>query len=200
MKNLLLIALLISSNALGKASKRYEPIATPTPIVAASPVGTPIPGCHVITLKCDSTCTSAERAELPSIEAAMNKTLCSSCFKQFIFEPTRRFDYVYNWSRQKIYDKLTTPTTLTLNYYYTSPKVYGYESASDLSTIHFNRNATKNLTLCQKASLGAHEFSHTQDFYHNGNRPGPNFYSGPYQVNHAFEGGDGNVACCVDGK
>ena len=173
-------------------------VATPTPAIAVDPAQPK----KIITLKCDSTCTAAERAELPAIEAAMNKTLASQCLMDYFMQPGKRLDNTNNLSPLQIVEQLRIPTALTLNYYYSKwTAALGYESADDFTVIHFNRAKLGGWSACEKASLGAHEFSHTKKFFHNGNKAAPNYYTIPYQVNHAFEPKSDdayNGGCCVN--
>lgn len=176
----------------------------PSPTSVATAVPFPLPGQtwpptpKIITLKCDDTCTAAERAKVTAIEAAMNRTLGSACFAQYFMTPGRRFDNT-KLPPAQILSKLGEPTTLTLNYYYRKFRPWprlapddGYESADDFSVIHFNRAHTASWPVCDKASLGGHEFSHAKDFWHIGNKRPPNVFTVPYQVNAAFD------ACCKE--
>lgn len=199
---ILLLGLSISTSfAAGK--KRTAPTQAPTPVVSsvatpspsAAPSGAPSP--RRITLACDDSCTAQERAEVPQIEAKLNETLMSVCLTSYFMTPGRRFDYTNGLSPAQVLAKLRTGGALTLNYYYNRwTRAVGYESADDFSVIHFNRAKVSGWPICPKASLGAHEYSHTKEFYHMGNAAAPNYYSVPYQANHAYEGADGFTACC----
>lgn len=185
MKTLALFLLLLASckPSAVEVPQTVEPIATSSP----TPNGGGVTTGKIITLKCDDTCTTQERNELPAIEKAMNDTLNSQCFTDYFKSSGKRFDNANGVSVDKMLEKLRTPTALTLNYYSQFGKALGYESADDFSVIHFNRRNLGGWTICDKASLGAHEFSHTKGFFHIGNRASPNYYSIPYQLNHAFD-------------
>lgn len=149
-----------------------------------------------VSLKCDSTCTPDEVKEVDVIAQTMNIVIQSSCFQQF-FEKQTRIDMAQGFSADAIVSILRKPQALTLNYFYrkwaapfVKTKEEGYEDASDFSVIHFNRYFTQNWAVCDKASLGAHELSHSKGFFHNGNLAAPNYYTVPYTVNHAFD------SCC----
>jgi len=172
------------------------------PVITPSPVAKPDVGVitKIISLKCNETCTDSERKELPGIEDAMNETLASKCFEDYIKSPGRRLDYTKDTPDQ-IVKKMRIPTELTLDYYYQRSAALGYESADDFSVIHFNRRNLGGWTKCDKASLGAHELSHSKGYFHMGNRASPNYYSVPYQINHAFDQksyDDYNGGCCKE--
>lgn len=173
---------------------------TPSPLVAPSGAPSPSPAAKAVTLSCDGTCTPDQKAELPAIEDALNTTLTSSCFNTYFNTPGRRIDLTNNLSPPAIVQKLHTPAKLTVNYFYAGwpSKEEGFEDASDYSTIHFNYRFTDTWSICEVASLAGHEYSHTQAFYHNGNKAPPNYYTVPYQVNNSFEGNDDMAACCLE--
>lgn len=190
----------LSAYAAGK-KHQPEPVASPSPAPVASvqpsPIPSPISSNKIITLKCDSTCLASEVAQIPSIEAAMNATFNSECFTQYFKTVGRRFDNRNGLTQDQILAKLHQPTTLTVNYFYKSnTPEEGYESADDFSVIHMNRRFTQGWPICDIASLGAHEFTHTKQFWHNGNKAAPNYFTIPYQTNNAFEGNDDMPACC----
>lgn len=197
------LAIILIALILGFAHKQSPgptPTVTPIPTAAPSPLvtPTPIPGTKIITLKCDSSCTPAEVLELPQIEALMNSTFMSDCFYKY-FVGRKRIDLAQGFTGAQIVGILRTPSNLTLNYYNNSnTRVDGYEDSADFSTIHFNRTALKanGFNLCDKASLGGHELSHTKKFFHNGNLASPNYYTVPYTVNHAFDTGSDFGGCC----
>jgi hypothetical protein len=206
MNKLSLIALLfVSASSLAMSHKAPvpAPVETDLPGMGIVPEGIPspapssvavvaAPSTKIITLTCDSTCTAAQRAEVPAIEAAMNQTLSSKCFEQFFEAPGLRIDLTGGLTPAQIVAKLRTPSHLTLNYFYNGwpSKEEGYESAQDFSVIHFNSYFTDGWPICDKASLGDHEMSHTKQFWHKGNLAAPNYFTVPYQVNHATD------ACC----
>lgn len=149
-----------------------------------------------VVLKCDSSCTTSEQAELPLLQAQMNSSLASSCFTGYFLAPGLRLDMANGLAPGQILSKLREPASLTVSYFYTKwtftpwphiTKEEGFEDPSDYSTIHFNRYYTQGWTLVYKASLGLHEMSHTKGFMHNGNAAPPNYFTIPYQVNHATE-------------
>lgn len=207
MKHFKILSLILLTLASGCSHTKINPNKETTPSTLESnfpQVNTKPDGVvsKIITLKCDSTCTDSEKKEVVKIEKAMNQVLNSDCLKQYITDPTRRLDNTNNLSRDKILEKLKTPTALTLNYYYNRyTKALGYESASDYSVMHFNRAKLYGWSVCDKASLGLHEFSHTKGFYHNGNLADPNYYTVPYQLNHATESKEYdsyNGGCCLE--
>jgi hypothetical protein len=200
MKKLLPLLLVLAFAGFGHRAPAPQPSATPTPVVTRTPGPAPTPSVvpspmpsptgvpdKVITLKCDSSCSTSQLAELPAIEAAMNRTLLSACFSNY-FASATRIDNNNGLTAAQIVAKLRIPTTLTLNYYWSRwSKALGYESADDFSVIHFNAAKMGGWSACEKASVGAHEFSHTKNFFHNGNSAAPNYYTVPYTVNHAFD-------------
>jgi hypothetical protein len=144
-------------------------------------------------LSCDSSCNDNQKKGIPEIESALNKTISSQCFADYFTTPKRQLDNTNGLTPSQIVDKLRTPIDLTINYYYKRfTSALGYESAPDFSTVHINAAKTGYFTNCQLASLVGHEMSHAKGFTHNGNSFGPNQYTIPYQVNHAFE----DAGCC----
>lgn len=212
----------INSPALGMGA-RYTPapviipVASPTVAPSLSPAPSPIvePSAgKIISLKCDSTCTPAEAAEVKKIEKKMNETLSSQCFTDYFKKPGRKLEMNLGLTPDQILERLRKPASLTLSYF---NKVWagpipgvkhtlteGYEDASDFNVIHFNRYKVSNWSACEKASIGLHEKSHTNGFFHKGNLAAPNWLTVPYQVNHALEGNedagsfDTAGKCCKD--
>lgn len=181
------------------------PVPQPTPSVTPSPpptVSAPSLPTKVITLSCDDTCHSDERAQIPALENAINQTLLSSCFENYFKTPGKRLDNTNGLTPDRIVAKLREPASMTVNYFEKHfSREEGYESADDFSVIHMNRVFTSTWDLCYIASLAAHEFSHTKGFFHNGNLAAPNYFTIPYMINHAFEpkeDDDYNGQCCVN--
>ena len=206
--NFLLALILISSSSCKISPVTNSTATTQSPSVTSS-TAVIVPPNHstvvegalkIITLKCDSTCRANEIADLPKIEAHMNATLSGNCFAAYVLAPGRRIDDNLGLLPAQILAKLLEPSTLTLSYFtkYLT-KEEGYEDASDFTIIHFNRVKTNNMSICDRASLGAHEFSHTKKFFHIGNAAPPNYYTVPYLVNHGFDGKSFdayNGGCC----
>lgn len=163
-----------------------------SPIILTTPSPIPIGGGVVsktITLKCDSSCTDEEEAQLPFIENTMNEIIGGLQIIQYFYTPGLKIDNSNGLSIDQIIAKLREPSVLTVNYYRSTfpSKANGYESASDFSIIHLNRRNVWNWSICDKAGLAAHEMSHTKKFFHNGNYAGPNQNTVPYHMDHLFE-------------
>ena len=195
MKTIFLISLFLLLSAFGR-----HPSPVPAPQSSPSPLPTPAEpysGPRIIALTCDGSCHPDERVQLPLIEEAMNRTLSSDCFTQYFKTPGRRLDLAQGLSPDQILAKLRAPTSLTASYYTNDhTPAEGYEQSPNYSLIHMNRSFTSTWPVCGIASLAAHEMTHTKGFWHNGNRPRPNYYTIPYQTNNAFEGNDDMKACC----
>lgn len=166
------------------------------PEIVSSPVPnqTPFVGSgEVIKLECDATCLDSEHKALTQIQAKLNDTLRSECFKAYFISPQRRFKNALGLSGIQIVEKLQRAANLKLSYYYNRwTKAVGYESADDFNVVHINRAKVGAWSTCELASLVAHERSHALGFFHDGNSPANNQDSIPYEINHSFE----DAGCC----
>lgn len=191
------VLILVSIGA-AKLNKAVPSTAQTAPSPVVNVPQTKITSGEGVSLKCDHTCNTSQINELPVLQALLNTTLNSQCLTTYFKTPNRRLDNTLGYTPDQILSKLREPTSLTVTYYFNwLTKAYGFEDARDFTTVHLNSAKTKYLTNCQKVSLLGHEFSHTKSFFHNGNKPGPNYYSVPYQINNAFEGNDDMKACCI---
>lgn len=174
---------------------KTEVVSTPTPVPTATPLG---PTAR-ITIGCDSTCTDAERKELPAITAKVLEVEASKCFSDYLFNSKTGIDrnQTNGLPIQGVVLLVTTAKVSTkLTYYYegrnwfTKVIVLGYENGDGM--IHANRAAWNYMSLCEKASNVAHEISHgeplnfSHDFKNTARRP----YSVPYVI------GDAVAKCC----
>lgn len=169
-----------------------SPVVTPTPKPQPTVTPSPVPTQKIVTLKCDSGCTDIQAAQIPAIEAVMNRTLSGQCFADYIRSRTR-IDYTKDTPDQ-IIAKLRAPISLTVNYYWRKYSTWpvlardeGYEDANDFGVIHMNYYKTQAWPIERLASLALHEMSHAKSYWHQGNSPGPNYYSLPYTLNHMCE-------------
>lgn len=158
---------------------------------------------RVITLVCNETCNDSERQKLPELEKKLNATLGSECFARFILARGRKFVELNGKKPIDILIAMRTPQVILVNYFYhLFYQLQGFEVAGQ-PVIHMNRNALAayNQSFCQEASTMAHEISHAKGFNHRGNENNDyNFYSAPYQINHAFDSIDEdyrNGGCCL---
>lgn len=158
-------------------------------IPSESPRLSPFPGgSDGLKLTCDQTCSTSQKASLPNIQTKLNDTVNGQCFSDYFTNPKTTLQNTNNLTREQIVSKLREPISLTVNYYYKKfTSAVGYEDAKDYNVIHVNGAKVGGWSDCDMASLAGHEMSHAKGFYHNGNSPGPNQYTIPYQVNHAFE-------------
>ena len=196
-----LVLFVLMTAGFGHRAPAPAPSPQPSPTALPTP-SAPYHGPKIIALGCDSTCSADQLAQVPLIEAAMNQTLTSDCLAQYFRTPGRRLDNTNGLTPDQILAKLHIPTALTINYFYKGwpSRTQGYESADDFSTIHFNSRYTNSWSVCEIASLGLHEFTHTKQFWHNGNKAAPNYYTIPYTMNHAADSKTvdaRNGGCCL---
>jgi len=156
-----------------------------------------------ITLVCNETCNDTERMKLPELERKLNETLNSECFAKFILAKGRKWTELGDKSPVDVLIEMRTPQVIMVSYFYHF--IYGlqgYEVAGQ-PVIHINRNALAayNQSFCSEVSIMAHEISHAKGFMHRGNdNNNHNYYSAPYQINHAFDSLDDdyrNGGCCI---
>lgn len=196
MKLIVLVALFLSACSTIKTVPTVEPTPTPLADPTPFPTATPMPG-KIVTLSCDETCLDQERKEIPEIEAKLNETLKSKCFEDYFLDPKNALTMTDGLSREQVIEALRLPTKIKVSYYYKRwTKAVAYEDYRYPGTIFLNRAKVSGWTSCEKASTGGHEMSHAKGFKHNGNSPGPNQTTVPYQVNHAFEGYGNFAGCC----
>lgn len=187
-----LLFLVTSSLAMTRNKSIPAPSPSPIPIASPSPIAAPH-GKKIVTLICKPSCNALETKQLPEVEDALNRTLLSSCFENYFNQPGIKLDMTDGASPNQIVQRLRLPATLYVDFFYKPfTRMVGYEAGEVPPTVHMNRKFTASWSVCQIASLAAHEFSHVQNFKHNGNASGPNQFTVPYQVNHAFE----DAKCC----
>lgn len=156
-----------------------------------------------ITLVCNETCNDTERMKLPELEKKLNETLNSDCFARYILADKRKWTELRGDTPVDVLVKMRTPQVIMVSYFYHFMSgLQGYEVAMQ-PVIHINRNALAayNHGFCAEASIMAHEISHAKGLMHRGNdNNSHNYYSPPYQINHAFDSVDEdyrNGGCCL---
>jgi len=178
------------------------PTSTPSPTPTPSPSATPAEQVKIITLICDERCTEVEKSKLIKVEAKLNETLASKCFEDFITDPKRKWNNLLGKTPWDIVTEMRRPQIMLVNYYSSIQFwVLGYEMGGE-SVVHLNRVAMAyhGFSICNEASVAAHETSHAKGFMHVGNSANSyNLLTPPYQINAAFDSIDqnkGNGACC----
>ena len=157
----------------------------------------------IITLVCNETCNDSEKAKLPELEKKLNATLNSECFAKFILAKGRKWTELGEESPVDVLAKMRTEQVILVSYFYHF--IYGLQGfeVAQQPVIYINRNALAayNQNYCSEASIMAHEISHAKGFNHLGNENNDhNYYSAPYQINHAFDSIDDdyrNGGCCI---
>ena len=158
-----------------------------------------------ITLVCDSDCTDSEKTKIKAIEAKLNETLNSQCFASYILAGGRVWREMHNDTPFSLLEKMRSKLVLMVSYFYSSAFwVLGFEQAGE-PVVHLNRNsiARFRMSICQEASIAAHEASHALGFMHRGNSANDynSWHTAPYIINHAFDSKLAdyrNGGCCVD--
>lgn len=157
----------------------------------------------IITLVCNETCNDSEIMKLPLLEKKLNDTLNSECFSKFILAKGRRWTELRGKTPEDIVQEMRKPQVILVSYFYNFLYgLQGFEVAMQ-PVIHINRNALAayNQNFCSEASIMAHEISHAKGFMHKGNENNNhNYFSPPYQINHAFDSIDEdyrNGGCCI---
>ena len=157
----------------------------------------------IITLVCNESCNDSERMKLPELERKLNETLSSDCFAKFVLAKGRKWTELGEKSPLDVLIQMRTPQVILVNYFYHF--IYGLQGfeVAMQPVVHINRNALAayNQSYCSEASIMAHEISHAKGFMHRGNENNDhNYYSAPYQINHAFDSIDEdyrNGGCCI---
>lgn len=152
---------------------------------------------------CNETCNDGEKAKLPQLERKLNETLNSDCFAKFILAKGRKWTELKGKSPVDVLIEMRRPQVMMVSYFYHFLYgLQGFEVAGQ-PVIYINRNALAafNQGYCSEASIMAHEISHAKGFIHRGNENNSyNYYSPPYQINHAFDPIDEdyrNGGCCI---
>lgn len=185
-----LLLLLAGCVVNSKITVGQPPQASPTPSEAKK----------IITLICDEKCSESEKTRLKQVERKLNETLASECFEEFIMMKGRPYRHLDGKTPKDILDEMRRPQTMLVNYYSDiAIWTLGYEVGGE-PVVHLNRLAVAyyGFSLCDEASVAAHEVSHAKGFMHLGNDPNQhqNTLSAPYQINAAFDKGPGKGACC----
>ena len=144
----------------------------------------------IIRLVCDESCTDAEAERLPALEAKLNATLGSECFRDFILTPNRPWTHLEDRTPQDVLELMLKPKVILVRYFTNlAYNIQGYEVAEQ-AVININRLSVtiRRMNLCREAAVMAHEIAHANGLHHKGNEPDEyNQLSPPYQINHAFE-------------
>ena len=189
-----LLAVMLSScvvNSKISVSQGPGPAASPTPQEAKK----------IITLICDEKCSDDEKERLKKVESKLNETLASDCFEEYILAHEKHLRHLPKAAKAKdIVKAMRTPQTMLVNYYSDMAVwVLGYEVGGE-PVIHLNRLAVAlyGFSICDQASVAAHEASHAKGFMHMGNDPDlfDNKNSAPYKINDAFDKGAMKGGCC----
>jgi hypothetical protein len=156
-----------------------------------------------ITLVCNETCNDTEKMKLPELERKLNATLNSDCFAKFILAKGRKWTELRGDDPLDVLLKMRTEQVIMVSYFYHF--IYGLQGfeVAGQPVVHINRNALAayNQSFCSEASIMAHEIAHAKGLMHRGNENNDhNYYSPPYQINHAFDSLDEdyrNGGCCI---
>lgn len=166
-----------------------------------TPSPTPQESKKIITLICDEKCTPEEKDRLKQIEHKLNETLGSECFEQYILAHKNTLKHLPDGAKASdLVKSMRTPQTMLVNYYSDMAIwVLGYEVGGE-PVVHLNRLAVTwyGFSVCDQASVAAHEVSHAKGWMHLGNDPREhdNLNSAPYKINDAFDSGAMKGGCC----
>lgn len=198
MNKIALLLIIVSFSAFGKASKRYEPVATPTPtpeVVQPTDSGT-----ENITFTC-ANCTKQEAANIQIVQHALPAIINSKCFLEHYTLDKYRTQLVQTngLSRAEVVEKIRTTKVknIPIFFYYPtwrqSKSVVGYTSP-DTPTIYLNRLFRNGYDwgACAEISNALHEVTHKMGFDHDYKATARRPYSVPYTANFAV------AACCND--
>lgn len=126
--------------------------------------------------------TSSQLAEIPAVQDRLNKVMGSAPFKREVL--AAKFKETGGKTNEEIYEITQRDYEICL-YRYSKlwSKVVGWVTGPGATIVHVNKKYWDANTVEEKANNIAHEFMHTQGFYHSIK---PWFDSVPYYMNRIF--------------